>query len=221
MAHQAPNRIIVELLHHTPIAVCAHAIRTCWQSFAKGDGGGEIDCSLIERVGNEYRHSSTLEHLVYSFYIRGISRACLQELARHRIASLSVKSTRYTLKELRKEASFLPSEEGENQRRAERFIVFTGDARVDCASIAALENLRALLCDGVSNDVAKFAMPECYRTELTWTINARSLQNFLQLRSHKRALWEICNLAHALFEAIPKEHQFIFAHHIDLGDSQE
>ncbi len=217
---QAQNNIIVELLHHTPIAVCSHAIRTCWQSFAKGDNGGEIDCNLIERVGNEYRHSSTLEHLVYHFYIRGISRACLQELARHRIASLSVKSTRYTLKELRKELSFLPIED-DNIKRAERFIVLTGDSQVDCASIAALENLRLLLCNDVSNDLAKFAMPECYRTELTWTINARSLQNFLQLRSHKRALWEICNLAHTIFKAIPKEHQFIFAHHLDLNNDME
>lgn len=217
---QAQNNIIVELLHHTPIAVCSHAIRTCWQSFAKGDNGGEIDCNLIERVGNEYRHSSTLEHLVYHFYIRGISRACLQELARHRIASLSVKSTRYTLKELRKEPSFLPIED-DNIKRAECFIVLTGDSQVDCASIAALENLRLLLCNGVSNDLAKFAMPECYRTELTWTINARSLQNFLQLRSHKRALWEIRNLAHTIFKAIPKEHQFIFAHHLDLKNDME
>lgn len=213
MADLANHHIHVALLHHTPLAVCSHAIRTCWQSFAKGDNGGEVDCNLIERVGNEYRHSSTLEHLVYHFYIQGISRACLQELARHRIASLSVKSTRYTLKELRKEESFLPFE-NDNIKRAEKFIVLTGNHRVDCASVAALENLRLLLCDEVSNDLAKFAMPECYRTELAWTINARSLQNFLELRSHKRALWEIRDLAHKIYAAIPTEHQFIFAHHI-------
>ncbi|MDE6978231.1 MAG: FAD-dependent thymidylate synthase [Helicobacter sp.] len=119
-----------------------------------------------------------------------------------------------------KESSFLPIEDG-NIKRAEHFIILTGNSQVDHASIAALENLRLLLCDGVNNDLAKFAMPECYRTELTWTINARSLQNFLQLRSHKRALWEICNLAHAIFEAIPKEHQFIFAHHLDLNNDME
>ncbi len=94
------------LLQHTSLEVCASAIRTCWQSFDKSDGGGEKDRELIDRVGNKFKHASTLEHLVYTFYIKDISRALLQELSRHRMASLSVKSTRYTLKELKKEEPF-------------------------------------------------------------------------------------------------------------------
>ena len=116
----------VTLLNYTPLNICSHAIRTCWQSFEKGDNGGEKDVELIERVGNKFKHASTLEHLYYNFYIQGISRALLQELARHRVASLSVKSTRYTLKELKKEAKF---ELGDFDRAA-RFIVLTGDERV-------------------------------------------------------------------------------------------
>ena len=96
----------ITLQHHTPLIFCANAIRTCWQSFDKSDEGGEKDRELIDRVGNKFKHASTLEHLVYNFYIQGISRALLQELARHRIASLSVKSTRYTLKELKNEEIF-------------------------------------------------------------------------------------------------------------------
>ena len=57
---------------------------------------GPKDRELIDRVGNKHKHSSTLEHLVYTFDIEGVSRALLQELARHRMASLSVKSTRCT-----------------------------------------------------------------------------------------------------------------------------
>ena len=107
----------IELLHSTPLWVCAKAIRKCWASEDKSDTVthydvvaeifdtvcGEKDKALIDRVGNQNRHSSTLEHLVYTFDITGISRACLQELARHRMASYSVKSTRYTLKELKDE----------------------------------------------------------------------------------------------------------------------
>ena len=96
----------VTLLNYTPLIIGANAIRTCYQSFERGDNGGQKDKELIERVGNKMRHSSTLEHLFYNFYIKGISRACLQELARHRIASYSVKSTRYTLKELRGDGEF-------------------------------------------------------------------------------------------------------------------
>lgn len=199
----------ITLLNYTELNVCSHAIRTCWQSFEKSDNGGEKDKELIHRVGNKFKHASTLEHLYYTFYIQGISRATLQELARHRIASLSVKSTRYTLKELKDEESFLPLNAA-NLARAEKFLVFTQNEAVDRTSVQALENLRFLLQENISNDFVKFAMPESYKTELTWSINARSLQNFLSLRSSKSALWEIRNLAFALFEALPKEHKFLF-----------
>ena len=193
------------LLSYTNISVCSHAIRTCWQSFEKGDGGGDIDKELIDRVGNKFKHASTLEHLNYTFYIQGISRACLQELARHRHASLSVKSTRYTLKELRKEEEFKNI-----NKNSQKYLVLTGNEAVDMASVKALENLRKILNEGISLDIAKYCLPESYKTELTWSINARSLQNFLSLRSSKSALWEIRNLAKVIFEALPSEHKFIF-----------
>ena len=196
----------VKLLNFTPLWVCSNAIRTCWQSFERGDCGGAKDLALIDRVGNQLKHSSTLEHLYYNFYISGISRALLQELARHRLASLSVKSTRYTLKELRGEGSFA---QGDFENAA-RYIVLTGNEAVDNASIAALENLRVILQTPISLDIAKYCLPECYKSELSWSINARSLQNFLALRSSKAALWEIRELAGKIYEALPQEHKFIF-----------
>ena len=202
----------VTLLNYTPLNICSHAIRTCWQSFEKGDNDGEKDIKLIERVGNKFKHASTLEHLSYNFYIQGISRALLQELARHRVASLSVKSTRYTLKELKKEDKF---ELGDFDRAA-KFIVLTGDETVDNASIKALENLREILANTTKSlDIVKYCLPECYKTELTWSVNARSLQNFLSLRSSKSALWEIRNLSLKLYESLPQEHKFIFEDHVN------
>ncbi|CAD7288178.1 Flavin-dependent thymidylate synthase [Campylobacter majalis] len=197
----------VTLLNHTPLNICSHAIRTCWQSFERGDNGGEKDIELIDRVGNKNKHASTLEHLYYNFYIQGISRALLQELARHRIASLSVKSTRYTLKELKNEAEFKDGD----FLNASRYIVLTNNELIDNASVKALENLRKILSTTTTSiDIVKYCLPECYKTELTWSVNARSLQNFISLRSKKAALWEIRDLAHAVFEALPNEHKFIF-----------
>lgn len=202
----------ITLLYNTDLKICSHAIRTCYQSFEKGDNGGEKDLELINRVGNIYKHASTLEHLNYSFYIKGISRACLQELARHRHASLSVKSTRYTLKELRAEKENM----AQNEELCKKYLVFTGNNKVDFASMQALENLRKILIKGeISLDIAKYCLPESYKTELTWTINARSLQNFLNLRSSSKALWEIQNLAKAIFEALPDEHKFIFESYLN------
>jgi len=216
----------VDLLQHSSLEICAHAIRTCWQSFDKSDDGGEKDKELINRVGNKFKHASTLEHLTYTFYIAGVSRALLQELARHRMASPSVKSTRYTLKELKDEESFTDgasmvelkekyTSKDEvyadiHMQRASKYLVWTDELAVDFSSIVGLENLRLMLLDGIANDKAKYCLPESYKTELTWTINARSLQNFISLRSSKSALWEIRDLARALYDILPSEHQYLF-----------
>ena len=197
----------ITLLQHTSLEVCASAIRTCWQSFDKSDSGGEKDKELIDRVGNKFKHASTLEHLVYTYYIKGISRALLQELARHRMASLSVKSTRYTLKELKKEVPFTNAD----CERAQKYLVMTGIEIVDDMSVKALENLRIVLSKGISNDKAKYCLPESYKTELTYTINARSLQNFITLRSDKSALWEIRDLANKLYNELPEDHRYLFS----------
>ena len=212
----------VELLHNTPLWVCAKAIRKCWASEDKSDTTteyddvehryitmtGDKDKELINRVGNKNKHKSTLEHLVYTFDVDGISRACLQELARHRIASYSVKSSRYTLKELKEEALF--SSEYPNLDRAGKYLVWTGNFEVDYSSIQGLDRLIALLRTGIANDLSKYCLPEAYKTSLVMTINARSLQNFIELRSSKSALWEIQDLAKAMFDAIPEEHKYLF-----------
>ncbi len=200
----------VTLLHYTPLQICSNAIRTCWQSFDKSDNGGEKDRELIDRVGNKFKHSSTLEHITYNFYILGISRALLQELARHRMASLSVKSTRYTLKELKNEEAFTIND----KERAKNYLVYTGVDEVDEASIKSLENLRVILKKGISNDKAKYCLPESYKTELTWSINARSLQNFINLRSDKSALWEIQDLAREVYNTLPEEHKYLYKEQI-------
>ncbi len=197
----------ITLLNYTPLYITSHAMRTCYQSFDKGDNGGEKDKELINRIGNVYKHSSTLEHLNYNFYIKGISRACLQELARHRHASLSVKSTRYTLKELKKQEPFSINE----LDRASEFIVLSENELVNEANITALNYLIKILNqEKMTQDIAKYALPESYKTELTWSINARSLQNFLHLRTAKAALKEIRELAFNIFDALPEEHKFIY-----------
>ena len=209
----------VTLLHNTPLSVCSWAIRTCYQSYDKGDNGGEKDKELIDRVGNKNRHSSTLEHLVYNFFIEGISRAVLQELCRHRLASYSVKSTRYTLKELRNEKPFCEEIWDTDKEygykvdwdRFEKYCVRTDNYNIDLSNALRLDRIIELLnTTDLKQDELKYLLPESYKTSLTWTINARSLQNFLKLRTSKAALAEIRSLAYSVFDTIPDEHKFIF-----------
>ena len=163
------------------------------------DVKGPKDKALIERVGNKNKHASTLEHLNYTFDIDGISRACLQEVARHRHASISVKSTRYTLKELKEGIGSLDD-----------YVVLSGNDIIDDANWKQINELQEALQEGVSNDIAKYMLPEAYKTSLVWTINARSLQNFLSLRTNKAALWEIRELAYQLYNRLPEEHKYLF-----------
>ena len=215
----------VRLIDSTKLSTCVIAGRTAWQSFHKG-GNYDIptnditdtDKEFLDRILNKHKHNSVAEHIVYSFAIDGISRACLQQLTRHRIGSFTVESTRYTLsKELKHEEPFTEYTDFNDQEylpsgyeRACKYLVMTENEHVNRYSILALDNLRDLLVAGISNDVAKYALPEAYKVRLQWTINARSLQNFLQLRSSKDALWEIRLLAAHIYKALPSDHQYLF-----------
>lgn len=191
----------ISLLYYTPLDIAVKAIRTCYNS--QSDNMGCRDTKLLESIIKN-KHLSTIEHLYMTFEIIGISRACLQELVRHRIASYSVRSTRYTLRELKDEKSFLF-----DKSRAFKYLVLTGIDEVDNASIQALDNLRKCLQSN-TNDVAKYTLPESYKTNLVWTINARSLRNFLELRMSSRALKEIQELARNILLALPKEYELLF-----------
>jgi thymidylate synthase (FAD) len=52
-------------------------------------------------------------------------------------------------------------------------------------------------------------LPESYKTSLVWTINLRSLKNFLKLRTSPAALPEIRELAWAIVDQLPKEHLYL------------
>ena len=217
----------VKLIEHTKLSNSVRAGRTCWDSFHKGgcytsptDAITETDREFLSRIINKHKHGSIAEHLVYSFDIDGISRACLQELARHRIASYSVKSSRYTLKELKDEEPFIHmyvDNDGESVlstaegaiERACNYLVEV-DGIIDLSSIYALHSISKKLKNGKANDKVKYLLPESYKTSLVMTVNARSLQNFLELRSSSAALWEIRLLAQAIYDAIPDDHKYLF-----------
>lgn len=199
----------VELLHATPLRIAIAAMRRCWRSEEKSDSRfvsgnfviGENDEKLIRHI-IKLGHTSTVEHVCFSFDVQGMSRALLQELARHRLASLSVESTRFTLNRLVRECG-----------NPQDMLVATGVPEVDAYSLAQLESLIELSCRGdIPNDKLKYMLPEAYKTNLIWSINARSMMNFLTLRTSSKALWEMRELAANVHAAIPAEHKILFEH---------
>ena len=179
----------VKLLNKPDMSIIIEATRTCYDSMSKSDNLGDKDLALLKKIIDS-KHESVLEHMVFTFKITDISRACLQELTRHRIASYSVKSTRYTLKELRD----TPDNE------LEKFLIEDIESIVKSSAIDSLKKIKMML--NMSNpdmDKIKYALPECYKTKLVWTINLRSLRNFLKLRLSLKAHQEIRKLANRIY----------------------
>jgi len=138
-------------------------------------------------------------HSFYSFRISGISRALLQELVRHDdLLAITVKSTRYTLKELKNENEFKKNENG--LKRAKKYLVF--QSAISRGQIDELNTLKRYIDKGLSNDIAKYLLPESYRTECIITINENNLKNLLKLRTDKSALWEFQSLAKLIKETL-------------------
>lgn len=197
----------VELLHVTPIELAIRAIRKCYQSEERSDNMGEKDYALIKQV-IQSGHTSTIEHINFTFDIDDVSRGLLQQLARHRIASLSVRSTRYTLNKIKKEEAFT---EEEGRHRAMQYVVPSKVDWVNYNSVVALEEVRQGALGGIPNDELKYMLPESFITSLVWTINARSLRNFFVERLSERSHREIRALANLVLQLIPEKHMVLFA----------
>lgn len=151
------------------------------------------DLVLLKKVtmGEVSKHDSVLEHIVFRFVIENISRQCLQHMVRHRIASLTVESSRYS-----DDISWTyPPELTESMSEGVANEVFTTLEKHYIESERVYNKLMGLTNN---KDIAKYALPEGRMTKLAWTINFRSLLNFLKLREtdrHGKPHFEIKNVA--------------------------
>lgn len=136
-------------------------------------------------------HDSILEHGVFTFAIEEVSRALLAQLTRHRIASYSVKSQRYNLED---NFSFVIPESIRNNYDA---LNIYEEAMDFCQHW--YERLIGL---GIPKEDARYILPNAATTKLIWTINCRSLRNFLKLRLDIHAQREIRELAEKILEIV-------------------
>jgi thymidylate synthase (FAD) len=190
----------VKLLFHTPLSILSYAARISHESNEENfnsatDDISEKDLNLIKKLIT-LGHTSPFEHILYNFEIFDLSRAALQELARHRIASYTVRSTRFVLKKLIK-----------NKKLEDALVKISPE--IDKANIQTLKKTVEFL-NKYPNDIAKYSIPEALKTHLIMSINARSLMNFINLRSSKKALKEMRILSREIFNSLPQAHTFIF-----------
>ena len=162
----------------------------------------DSDAGLIRFLLRE-KHASPFEHAVFRFHVR-CPIFVAREWFRHRWSSFNEFSMRYAKatddfyipapEDVRTQVgkpgsySFEPvSDEVAETTRAELRQVYE-------AAYAAYEKLVEL---GVARELARAALPVGAYTEFYWTVNARSLMNFLSLRNAEAAQREIRRYAEA------------------------
>ena len=186
--------MIVKLLDATSLTLAAKAAKLCIGKDWEGDNEAAYLKTLIQRG-----HESVLEHVVYVFSVEGLSRACLQQLARHRHISLSVKSTRWALE--KHGDYYTPPAFGDD---------FIGKEDFKADAESAIRNAREMM-RSYGNDVAKYLLPECVVTDLILTVNLRELRHIHKLRTGRTAMLEFQHLAKALVACLPEDvHELVW-----------
>lgn len=157
---------------------------------------GEKEGKLINYL-MKHRHGSPFEHSYFTFHVKA-PLFVVREWQRHRIGSYNEMSGRYV--------EFIPSFYYPDEWRKPALsnkqgsVPFEGTEEIDYLGIEiiyneAIENAwkyyQFLLKSGIAKEMARMVLPLSLYTQFYWTVNARSLMNFLNLRTGQDAQWEI------------------------------
>lgn len=137
------------------------------------------------------RHGSPFEHNSMTFYVQA-PIFVFREFQRHRMASYNEESGRY--RELRP-VFYAPAPERNlvQEGRPGKYVFVPGsaeqhelvDREIRAASTAAYESYQRMLDAGIAREVARAVLPLNIYSSMYVTVNARSLMNFLSLRTKR------------------------------------
>ena len=144
-------------------------------------------------------HMSVFEFAHMSFYISGISRACANQLVRHRLCSFCQESQRYTKIDTTKDDWYIIPERLRSKDHISR--LYLNEVR------RAGEVYNELIANDVPFEDARYVLPEATKTNITMGCNLRNLYHFLSLREDMHAQWEIRNLARCMRVSISSENK--------------
>lgn len=163
----------------------------------------ERDQKLINYL-MKHRHGSPFEHNVFTLYVK-CPIFVAREWMRHRIGSYNEISGRYVEFDYE---FYIPSEFRVSAKDNKQGSVFTDDKSLEWHELnkglvgEAVHNsydvYQTLLMRGVAREMARMVLPLNLYTQFYWTVNARSLMNFLSLRAAEDAQWEIRQYAFCL-----------------------
>jgi thymidylate synthase (FAD) len=162
----------------------------------------ESDEGLI-RFLMRHRHGTPFEHNSFRFHIRA-PIFVVREWMRHRVSSFNEFSLRYA----KATDDFYVPEPEDVRSQVGKPGAYSFEPVSEEVAHATREKLRAvyetaylayeqLVELGVARELARCALPVGAYTEFYWTVNARSLMNFLSLRNSETAQREIRRYAEA------------------------
>ena len=146
------------------------------------EAADQLECkNLLPAINSG--HDSVLEHLPLTWVIEDVSRALTHQLIRHRIASYSQQSQRYTKVNTEEQWFIIP------------------ESVVSC-SLNVISKYNSLMEDiarfynemcskGIPNEDARMVLPNACFTSIIVSMNARSFSEAATLRTCNRAQWEI------------------------------
>lgn len=148
-------------------------------------------------------HATPFEHVVFKFYIK-CPIFVAREWFRHRWSSFNEMSMRYHVPD---KIDFWIPERSELRTQvgkpgAYSFEPFENDLQadfilqlIDATCNTAYSVYKELLSMGLAKEIARSVLPVGQYTEFVWTVNLRSLMNFLSLRNDQHAQYEIAQYA--------------------------
>lgn len=197
-------------------AVVAAARVSNGVDYSEASKGDEQDQKLITYL-LKHRHGTPFEHTTFTFYVK-TPLFVRSEWHRHRIASYNEISGRYVEYEpefyipeiFRVQSTSNKQGSVEANNRVQSWHTFAKFV-VDAASRDAYTRYQQLLKEDVAKEMARMILPLNLYTQFYFTVNARSLMNFLELRCAENAQWEIRQYALAIRdmfkEAMPMTYQ--------------
>jgi len=178
------------------------AVDSARVSFGSVSKGTEQDKKLIGYLLAN-GHLSPFEHSVFQFHIKCPIFVARQWM-RHRMASYNEISARYT--EVKDEFYYPEAfrvQDKINRQGSVRSGALDQEkmlAVYDRAIKASYAAYSELLEAGAAREMARMVLPVAQYTQFHWTINARSLLNFISLRADAHAQYEIRRYADVITE---------------------
>jgi len=175
------------------------AARVSFDMTPKGD---ERDKKLIEYLLKN-GHLTPFEHSVFQFHVK-CPIFIARQWMRHRWGSFNEVSSRYT--EV-KDEFYIPKQfrvqDTKNKQGSIEDSSLPNDKLLKEYENAIENSYRTyelLIKNGVAREMARMVLPVSQYTQFYWTVNARSLLNFLKLRMDDHAQYEIREYANAIHE---------------------